>query len=304
MAKKINVKEEQITCLVTGCAGFIGSHVTEMLLKHGYRVIGVDDLSTGQIRNVDHLAANSNFEFIKGDIRDLSLFNLIKKVDYVFHLAALPRITRSVDDPVTTHAVNVTGTLNVLEYCRKNKAKIIYSSSSSVYAANAPLPITEQAPLSPASPYAMHKLISEQYVRLYGQVYGVEYTMLRYFNVFGERQVLESEYAPVLGTFLRQKAAKEPLTIAGDGEQSRDFTYVKDVARANLGAMDWPKGVFNIGSGTKVTVNQIAAAVGGKVKHTPARPRDAKEKLAFIEKAKGQGWRPTKTILEWINDNV
>lgn len=284
-------------CLVTGGAGFIGSHVVDTLIEAGHSVTILDDLSTGKRENL-----NPKAHFIYGDIRDDEFDGDFK---YVFHLAALARIQPSIDDPVTSHDVNLTGTLNILEYCRRHKAKIIFSSSSSIYASRK-LPTKEEDKKFPKNPYALQKLEAEQYIKLYALLYGLEYTILRYFNVYGERQILEGAYAAVVGIFMDQRAAGKPLTITNDGKQSRDFTYVKDVAMANLMAMGWT-GIYNIGTGKSYRIDEIAYAVkvatDYPVEYIGKRKGEAKETQADNSKALAKGWKPTKDIKDWINEN-
>ncbi len=289
--------------LVTGCAGFIGSHVTDKLLENGFEVIGLDNLSTGKEENIAQHADNENFQFIKGDIRDLSLFEMLAEVDYVFHLAALARIQPSIEDPVTSNFVNHVGTLNVLEYCRRNKAKIIFSGSSSIYEGEK-LPIEEGDTKDPKSPYALQKLQAEQCIELYGKLYDLDYTILRYFNVYGERQITEGAYSAIVGIFLQQKSEGKPLTITNDGEQRRDFTHVNDVANANFMAREWPRGQFNLGTGTNYSVNELADAVGGEKEYIGERKGEARTTLADNSAAKAQGWLPTIDIQDWIHDQV
>lgn len=289
------------SALVTGVAGFIGSHVADRLLEEGFQVYGLDNLSTGKAFNIpDH----ENFTFIQGDIRDLSLFNLLAEVGYVFHLAALARIQPSIQDPITSNYVNHVGTLNVLEYCRKHKAKLIFSGSSSIYAGLEPemgVATPETGATAPKSPYALQKLQGEEYIKLYNQLFGLEYAVLRYFNVYGERQITEGAYAAIVGIFLRQKQKGQPLTITNDGKQRRDFTYVQDVARANVLAMQWPDGVYNIGTGKNRSINELAEAVGGEKKYIGDREGEARLTLADNSKAREQGWEPTMDILDWIH---
>lgn len=290
--------------LVTGCAGFIGSHVVDLLIENGFEVIGIDDMSTGKDEN---LSNHENFTFIKGDIRNLSLFNMIKEVDYVFHLAALARIQPSIEDPITSHNVNLTGTLNVLEYCRRNKAKIIFSSSSSIYEGAEPeqgIPTPELGKQDPKSPYALQKLQSEQYIELYSQLYELDYTILRYFNVYGERQITEGAYSAIVGIFLNQKEAGKKLTVTNDGEQRRDFTYVKDVAMANLLASKWPRTTVNVGTGKNYSVNELAKRVGGEIEYIGERQGEARLTLADNRLAKSLGWNPNVDIMEWVDDQI
>lgn len=279
-------------CLVTGGAGFIGSHIVDGLIETGNKVTVLDNLSTGKKENL-----NPKARFIKGDIKNIQ--NMTDKFDYVFHTAALARIQPSIENPIPSHQVNVDGTLHVLEYCRYKKAKLIFSSSSSLYSDDL-LPMSESGPFNPKNPYSMQKFICEQYIHLYNKLYGMDYCVLRYFNVFGERQILEGAYAAVVGIFLKQREERKPLTITGDGEQRRDFTYVKDVARANLMAMQW-EDVVNIGSGKNYSVNELADAVGGEKTYLPKRVGEVEATLADIAVAEEFGWKPTVDIIEWIN---
>lgn len=297
---KVKVHERRKKALVTGCAGFIGSHVTDLLLEAGYQVFGIDNLSTGL---TDNMQEHENFQFINGDIRDLSLFNLLGETDVVFHLAALARIQPSIQDPLTSNYVNHVGTLNVLEYCRKHKAKLVFSGSSSIYQGDK-LPIQEEDPLHPKSPYALQKMQAEEYIELYHELYDLDYVVLRYFNVYGERQITNGAYAAIVGIFLEQRAAEKPLTITNDGEQRRDFTYVKDVAKANVMAVEWFPGVYNIGTGKNYSVNELADRVGGQKEYIGDRQGEARATLADNARAREQGWKPTVDIVEWIHDKV
>lgn len=284
--------------LVTGGAGFIGSHVVDALILQDHEVTIIDNLSTGKMDNLHPWAT-----FINGDITDPNLWRLINDdYDYVYHLAALARIQPSIDDPVNSNDVNLVGTLRVLEYCRKHDAKIIFSGSSSVYKGDV-LPTSELDPKDPQSPYAMQKLMSEQYIRLFAKLYGVKYVVLRYFNVYGERQLLGGAYAAVIGIFLDQKSLGDPLTITNDGEQRRDFTYVGDVARANLYAMNW-QGTFNIGSSVNYSMNQIADLISKDKLYIGDRPGEVRETLADNTKAKWFGWTPTTDVSEWISGQL
>lgn len=286
---------KKIKCLVTGGAGFIGSHIVDILQKNEYEVTIIDDLSTGTLKNLD-----GEFTFIKADIRDYDFDNL-EKQDFVFHLACLARIKPSIENPTESHEVNLDGSFRVLEYCRKSKAKLIFSSTSSLYKGDE-LPTKETAEIKPKNPYTLQKWAIEGYLRLYHELYGLQYVALRYFNVFGERQILEGAYAAVVGLFLDAKAKGEPILITNNGEQSRDFTYVKDVAVANLMAMDWPTGAYNIGTGKSYSINELAGMVGGKTKYIPTRPGEVMATQADWSKARRKGWKPTKNIQEWISE--
>lgn len=281
--------------ICTGGAGFIGSHVVDALIASGHQVTVIDNLSTGKIENL-----NDKADFINQNINDHILWETLDKAEYVFHLAALARIQPSIDKPLESHLTNVDGTLNVLEYCRTHQAKLIFSSSSSVYE-GLELPMREGDTKDPKSPYALQKLHAEQYVQIYGDLFGLRYTILRYFNVFGERQILEGAYAAVVGIFLDQKRNGQKLTITNDGEQRRDFTYVKDVAQANLMAMNWNDDIFNIGSGVNYSIKELASQVGGEVEYIGERKGEARHTLASNTKARKAGWKPTVNIEEWIH---
>ena len=222
------------TYLVTGGAGFIGSHIAEKLLESNHNVRVFDNFSTGKALNTDHL--KNKMEFIKGDIRNLdAIQSAMNGVDYVFHQAALPSVPRSVIDPKTTHEVNATGTLNVLIASRDSNVKrVIYASSSSVYGNSPVLPKQEHMPTDPLSPYAVSKLSGEQYCRSFYEVYVMETISLRYFNIFGPRQDTKSPYAGVIPKFMDQMLNGNQPTIFGDGHQSRDFTFVSNAVQANL----------------------------------------------------------------------
>lgn len=282
-------------CLVTGGLGFIGSNLVEMLIEAGHEVLVVDNLSTGTLDN-----RNWKSELKIIDIQDDYELLQLPKVDYVFHLAALARIQPSIQDPISSHNVNVTGTLNILEYCRKNEAKLIFSSSSSIYKGDV-LPTSEVSTKDPKNPYALQKWICEQYIGLYGKLFDLDYTILRYFNVYGERQIPKGAYAAVMGIFLEQKAKGKSLTITNDGEQRRDFTYVKDVGWANILSMSWPRGAFNIGSGNNCSVNEVADWVGGDKKYVGETKGEVRETLAENIKARSYGWAPSVTVKEWLN---
>ena len=287
-------------CLVTGGAGFIGSHIVDRLINDGHEVIVVDNLSTGKEENI-----NPKAKFYHMDIRNLFERDMIKGVDIVFHLACLARVQPSIENPYLYHDVNVNGTHNLLLACKAaNVKRFVFSSSSSVYGDTEQVPTNEQCSTEPMSPYAIHKLIGEQYCKLYSELYDIETVSLRYFNVYGDRQPTEGAYCLVMGVFAQQRVNGEPMTIRGDGEQRRDFTYVGDVVEANMKAAFSDrtlKGeVINIGNGDNRSVNQIADLIGGD-RITVDPVIEPKETLAYIGKAKFFfDWEPTGNLEEWI----
>jgi UDP-glucose 4-epimerase len=287
--------------LVTGGAGFIGSNVAEALVRRGDRVRVLDNFSTGRREN---LAGLDGLETVEGDLRNLDdVRRAVNGVDGVFHQAALRSVPRSVDDPVSTNDVNVGGTLNLLMASREAQVRrLVYASSSSAYGDDPALPKVETLPANPISPYAVAKLAAEHYCRTFARLYGLETVSLRYFNVFGPRQNPESKYSAVIPRFLQLALQHEPLEIHGDGEQSRDFTYIDNVVQGNLRAMDTPGvsgEVFNIACGTRHSLLTIADAIGAFLgrdlarHHTPSRAGDVKHTLADISKAERLlGYRP------------
>ena len=283
--------------LVTGGAGFIGSHIVERLVQEGQHVRVIDNLSTGKRKNIEPFL--EKIEFIEGDVRDLELVRkAMDGVDYVLHQAAVPSVPRSVKDPLTTNAVNVEGTLNILIAARDAGVKrVVYASSSSVYGDTPTLPKQEGMKPQPRSPYAVSKLAGEFYCQVFYHVYGLETVVLRYFNVFGPRQDPESQYAAVVPKFITALLRNEPPTIFGDGEQSRDFTYVENVVEANLLATqakgtDVAGQVFNIACGTRITINKLAQMLAEIIgvdpelepHYAPPRPGDVRHSLADISK--------------------
>jgi len=290
--------------LVTGGAGFIGSNLVDKLIEQGHKVVVVDNLSTG---NKKHL--NPKAKFHKLDIRDLKKIKpVFKGVDYVFHLAAQPRIQPSIINPAESHSNNVVGTLNDLISARDAKVKtLIYSASSSAYGDPKNLPLKEGMIPGPKSPYSVFKLIGEQYCKLFNELYGLPAVSLRYFNVYGPRQSCEGAYATVIGIFLRQAKAGEPLTIVGDGNQTRDFTHVRDVVRANTLAAKSDKvgngEIINIGAGKNYSINKIASLISDKVAYISLRPGEVQDTLADNSKAKKfLGWEPEVTMKEGIEE--
>lgn len=281
--------------LVTGGAGFIGSNLVDALIDSGYEVDIIDNFCTGKRENLNPMA-----KCYETDIQDKKIWGHLDRYDVVFHTAALARIQPSIKEPLPAHDSNINGTLNVLEYCRKQDAKLVFSSSSSIFLGDK-LPTDENSAIKPKNPYALQKYVCEQYINLYTELYGLKAAILRYFNVYGERQLTEGAYCTVLGIFLKQKSEGKPLTITNDGEQRRDFTYIGDIVRANILAMDWT-GTFNIGSGHNYSINEIADIVGGEKIYIGTRQGEARATLADNSKAINNGWKPTVSIKEWINE--
>ena len=293
-----------MNCLVTGGAGFIGSNLVDKLIEDGHRVLVLDDLSTGKEENI-----NEKADFVKWDItKDWNESSItIEEIDVIFHMAANPRVQPSIDNPIEFHNANVNGMLNMLVAAKDAGIKrFVFSSSSAIYGdvEEKDLPTKEESELNPMSPYALHKFIGEEYCKLYSQLYGIETVSLRYFNVYGDRQPTEGAYCLVMGVFAQQRLNGKPMTIRGDGEQRRDFTYVGDVVDANMrvafSETKWDGDVFNIGNGDNRSVNEIADMIGGdRVSVDPVvEPR---ETLADNSLARTVfGWEPTGNLEEWI----
>ena len=293
-------------CVVTGGCGFIGSHLVDRLVHLGHQVVVVDDLSTG-----DDSHLNPAAEPVKGSVTDLGLLiSAMESADCVFHTAAWARIERSVEDPVGTHNVNVNGALNVLQAARLNGvSRVINSSSSSVYGDQPTHVMREDMAPNPKSPYALQKLIAEQYADMFARLFHMSIVSLRYFNVYGPRQPAEGAYLLVIPRFLRMRRRGEPLTVYGDGSQTRGYTHVADVVEANILAAtaDLPTGehtVLNIGPRQETSVNEIAALIGGPVRYVVPNPRGEFEefrKSADNSKARAViGWEPQIPLSEGI----
>lgn len=289
--------------LVTGGAGFIGSHLVDALLERSYAVRVIDNFATG-VRS----QLNPHADLIEADIRQLEEIRpAFDGVDCVFHMAALPRVPLSIEKPIETHMVNVVGTLNMLTAARDASVRrVIFSGSSSVYGDQATLPLREDMAPNPLNPYALQKLTAEQYTRLFSRLFGMQTLTLRYFNVYGLRMAREGAYVTVISVFLRQRLAGQPLTVHGDGEQSRDFTHVSDVVRANLLAMDCEitdGRALNVGGGRNVSVNRIAQMIGGPVTYLPPRAGDARHTLAdYSQTERLLGWCPRVGIEKGIRE--
>ena len=294
--------------IVTGGAGFIGSHIVEKLLKLEHMVVVVDN----------EYSDNDNFHWRKDtlnvnlDITDYKgLKNAFTGADYVFHLAAEARIGPAIKNPVNAVNINTIGTCNVLQCAREVGAKkVLYSSTSSGYGLNE-APNIETQPDDCLNPYSVSKIAGEKLCKMYTDLYGLNTIIFRYFNVFGERAPRKGQYAPVTGIFLRQKAAGEPLTIVGDGEQRRDYIYVKDVANANvMAAISNPDDdaygqVYNIGSGKNYSVNEIASFISDDTINIPPRIGEARNSLANIDKIqKTFAWKPEVDVEQWIKTQL
>ena len=289
--------------IVTGGAGFIGSHIVDRLIADGYEVHVVDNLSAGKKENINPKAIFHNV-----DIRDYNkLLPVFKDAKYVFHEAAFPQVQYSIENPVETNEINVRGTLNVLEASRINKVKrAIFASSSAVYGSQEILPINENMQINPLSPYGAQKYIGEVYMKLYSQIYGLETVSLRYFNVYGPRQSAEGTYASVIPKFIEFRQKNEPLSITGDGEQTRDFVNIKDIVSANILAMNEEKvekgEVLNIGGSNRHSINYIAKLIGGDISYIPSRI-ELRNTQASISKAKEfLNWEPYVILEEGIKE--
>lgn len=292
--------------LVTGGAGFIGSHLVDGLLAAGWTVRVVDDFSSGREENL--AAARARIELLRGDFAEPEVAQAaVAGVEVVFHEGAIPSVPRSVAEPLRTNRANVDGTLLVLEAARQaGVRRVVFAASSSAYGDTEVLPKVETMPAAPLSPYALQKYAGEVYCRLYHTLYGLETVALRYFNIFGPRQDPKSAYAAVVPLFATACLRGEPPTIHGDGEQSRDFTYVADAVAANLAAADAPGApghVINVAGGRRITLNELLAAiqriVGSAVVpvHGPPRPGDVRDSLADLGRARALlGWQPAVSI--------
>lgn len=272
--------------LVTGGAGFIGSHLVDKLLSNGHEVLVLDNLSTGKEEHI-----NKASRFIKADITGFAFIKpLFQGIDYVFHLAAIPRVPISVEDPIGTSQVNIMGTLNVFKAASEAKVqRVVFASSSSVYGDQKVMPLREDMPSNPMSPYGLQKSVGEQWAKIFGSLYQLPVVCLRYFNVYGPRIDFNSDYSLVLGKFLRQKSQGEDFTIYGDGEQTRAFCFVDDVVEANIKAMESAKirggEVINVGGSQSHSVNYLASLIGGKIKYLPERAGDMLHTMADTKKA-------------------
>jgi nucleoside-diphosphate-sugar epimerase len=299
--------------LVTGGAGFIGSHLVEALVGLGYHTTIVDDLSTGKMENISDFLGREKAEFVRGSVTDLSLLKkLCKGVNYIFHLAAIASVPRSIDNPQLSHEVNVGGTLNVLLAARDNGAeKVVLASSAAIYGNSPALPQKEESLPHPLSPYAANKLAAEYYCQVFSEVYKLPTVCLRYFNIYGPRQDVNSEYAAVIPWFISEVLRGNPPVILGDGEQTRDFAYVKDAVAANILALkSGVTGVFNIGQGKSTSINQLAELITGligrdvKPAYRETRLGDVRHSLADITRAQAVGYSPKYDLKAGLAETI
>ncbi len=282
--------------VVTGGAGFIGANLVKQLLQDGHNVTVLDNYAAGKFANRHHAGAT----YIEGDIRDRELVrSVLEGADGVFHLAALPRVSYSVEHPEETHDVNVNGTLIVLTAAKEAKVKrVVFSSSGATYGESTVPTLTEEAAKHPTTPYGVHKLMGEQYCELFARLYDLETVSLVYSNVYGPYFDPQGAYALVVGKFIDQRQQGLPLPICGDGEYYRDYIHVDDVVRANIMAMNstlvGDGEVINIATGEATSVNQLAAIVGGETLTVPPRPGDLRRTVLSSEKATSLlGWKPS-----------
>ncbi len=295
--------------LVTGGAGFIGSHLVELLLREGHKVLAIDSLESGSMQNIAMFDENPNFTFQEVDIRNgEKLWSLFKNIDCVFHLAALADIVPSIEDPKSYYETNVTGTFNVLQASKKAKVKkFIYTASSSCYGLATQFPTPESAPALPQYPYALTKYLGEQLAVHWHQVYHLPMISLRLFNVYGPRSRTSGTYGAVFGVFLAQKIHGKPFTVVGDGTQSRDFTFVTDVAQAfyKAAVSDVNFGIYNVGSGGHYSVNRLTELLQGEKVHIPKRPGEPVCTFADTKKIKNQlDWRPKVTFEDGVKEVI
>jgi UDP-glucose 4-epimerase len=296
--------------IITGGAGFIGSHVTDAFFNFGASVTVLDNLSTGRIENLEHI--KNSIDFVECDISNPTGWEeKFKDADIVIHLAALADIVPSMQNPSSYYSANVTGTFNVLEAARKfHVSKVVYSASSSCYGMANIFPTPEDAPIAPEYPYALTKRMGEELVIHWNKVYGIPSVSLRFFNVYGTRSRTSGTYGAMFGVFLAQKLAGKPFTVVGDGEQTRDFTYVTDVANAVMEAAlsDVSGEIMNVGSGQTVSVNRIVELLEGKVTYIPKRPGEPDCTFADTAKISSTlNWSPSVSLdngVQKVLDNI
>ncbi len=320
----MNQSLNNTTILVTGGAGFIGSNLCEELLKYNCKVICFDNFSTGKMENILPLSENERFRLVVGDIRNIEdCRKIVEGVDYILHEAALGSVPRSIKDPITTNDVNVSGFLNMLVAAKDaNVKRFIYAASSSTYGDSASLPKMEDAIGKPLSPYAITKYVNELYTDVFSRTYGIECIGLRYFNVFGQRQDPYGVYAAVIPLFVKKLMNHESPVINGDGENSRDFTYIKNVVQMNLLALTTTdkaalNTVYNTAFGERTTLNQLvsylkeylseydSSIADVKIEYGPNRSGDIPHSLASIDKAKSLlGYNPHYNMKQGLNEAI
>jgi len=291
--------------IVTGGAGFIGSHIVDKLIELGHEVVVIDDQSATAH---EQFYFNDKATYYGISINNPNVATLFQDVDYVFHLAAESRIQPALENPELAIETNVLGTCKILQYALEYGIKrVMYSSTSSAYGLNGIMPLVETMKKDCLNPYSITKTAGEDFCRMYTKLYGLETITFRYFNVYGERQPTKGQYAPVVGLFQRQSAAGEPMTIVGDGNQTRDYTHVSDVVSANIAAMETNNKLatgelFNVGTGTNYSVNDIARMIGGDTTFIPPRLGEARHTLADISKINRLlNWKPLVKLEDWIN---
>jgi len=300
--------------VVTGGAGFIGSYLVESLSLAGHELTVIDDLSTGRLENIGSVSANPRVRFVQGTVLDLALLlEEFRGMDGVFHQAAFVSVPGSIQHPLQNHEVTLTGTLNVLLAARDmGVKKVVHASSAAVYGNLPGIPKSEDMPVEPLSPYAVAKYAGEQYCRVLGLLYDLPTVSLRYFNVYGARQDPRSDYAAVIPRFIANLRAGKPPVIYGDGTQTRDFVYVRDVVRANILAMETgAEGVYNIGSGKETSVNELGAILmkllgyRGEPVHTDGMPGEVRHSVADISRARSLlGWEPAFSLEAGLSDTL
>lgn len=300
--------------IVTGGVGFIGSHIVENLVQNNHEVVILDNLFSGNLANIEPFLKKDSVIFVLGSIIDLPLLaKTFEGADGIFHEGAIASVPRSIANPVATNEANVTGTLNVLVAARDcGVRKVLFASSSSVYGNSLTLPKHEDMTPHPLSPYAVSKLAGEEYLKVFSEVYGLKTLSLRYFNVFGPRQDPMSEYAAVIPKFITGILNHKSLTVYGDGGQTRDFTYVKDVVQANIRAMESDaEGVFNVAYCKRINLNELASLImeitGITVPliYEPPRTGDIRDSLADINRAQGAfGYAPEYTVKTGLMETI
>lgn len=292
--------------VVTGGAGFIGSHMVDLLINEGYEVAVLDNLANGRLENLAQHKGNTKLTFVNIDIADYNkpLDEYFKNIDYVFHYAALADIVPSINNPLLYHRANVDGTFRILEAAKKSKIKkLVYAASSSCYGITNIVPTPESAPISPEYPYALTKYLGEEYVMNWHKIYDLPVVSLRFFNVYGPRSRTSGTYGAVFGVFLAQKLANKPFTIVGDGNQTRDFTFVTDVVKACYSAAisDITGEIVNVGSGRTYSVNKLVELLGGEKIYIPKRPGEPDCTFADITKIKKLlGWEAKISFEEGV----